>query len=290
MQLPFLEHLSNISLGVRTDAPGDQNGGNDDESESMPNTKALTTVDSVKLLSMLMRKLNLLHHNSTMATSNESRLQYMPELEEDWYYVIIAQFYCEPFAEFSEPEIDFDSFDNLENYKPKMTLLDYLTSIKYSNENMVSAIAREQSFVDGNAPFVSIKSLNSQTYANTSAIVNIESLVEAGFYYEERQDSSERSGVSDTASAVSSAASANDRVRCFWCGLGLNSWEENDVPMEVHAIWSPLCPWVLRSCGRAFVRKALLKSTHVAGQSVAGAMVLNDTTLHILRNWEEPRG
>jgi baculoviral IAP repeat-containing protein 5 len=35
-----------------------------------------------------------------------------------------------------------------------------------------------------------------------------------------------------------------DQVRCFTCGLELESWEPQDVPWDQHATHSEKCPWV----------------------------------------------
>ena len=34
----------------------------------------------------------------------------------------------------------------------------------------------------------------------------------------------------------------HDRVRCFWCGVILHDWEQEDDPLDQHAEWSPKCP------------------------------------------------
>ncbi|XP_037667109.1 baculoviral IAP repeat-containing protein 7 [Choloepus didactylus] len=45
-----------------------------------------------------------------------------------------------------------------------------------------------------------------------------------------------------------------DKVRCFFCYGGLQSWEQGDDPWAEHATWFPRCEFLLRSKGRDFVR------------------------------------
>uniref|UniRef100_A0A8C9P9I2 RING-type E3 ubiquitin transferase n=1 Tax=Spermophilus dauricus TaxID=99837 RepID=A0A8C9P9I2_SPEDA len=45
-----------------------------------------------------------------------------------------------------------------------------------------------------------------------------------------------------------------DKVRCFFCYGGLQSWECGDDPWTEHAKWFPRCQFLLRSKGRGFVR------------------------------------
>ncbi|KAL8560945.1 hypothetical protein ACOMHN_019929 [Nucella lapillus] len=44
-----------------------------------------------------------------------------------------------------------------------------------------------------------------------------------------------------------------DCVRCFFCGIGLKSWEAEDVPAEVHARWRPTCEYLRLVKGDVFV-------------------------------------
>ena len=44
-----------------------------------------------------------------------------------------------------------------------------------------------------------------------------------------------------------------DCVRCFFCGIGLKSWEEGDIPAEVHARWRPTCEYLRLVKGDEFV-------------------------------------
>uniref|UniRef100_A0A8C2UVY5 RING-type E3 ubiquitin transferase n=1 Tax=Chinchilla lanigera TaxID=34839 RepID=A0A8C2UVY5_CHILA len=45
-----------------------------------------------------------------------------------------------------------------------------------------------------------------------------------------------------------------DKVRCFFCCGGLQSWEHGDDPWTEHAKWFPRCQFLLQSRGRGFVR------------------------------------
>uniref|UniRef100_A0A8C6EF55 RING-type E3 ubiquitin transferase n=1 Tax=Moschus moschiferus TaxID=68415 RepID=A0A8C6EF55_MOSMO len=44
-----------------------------------------------------------------------------------------------------------------------------------------------------------------------------------------------------------------DKVRCFFCYGGLQSWEQGDDPWTEHARWFPRCEFLLRTKGRDFV-------------------------------------
>nr|XP_012295877.1 baculoviral IAP repeat-containing protein 7 isoform X1 [Aotus nancymaae] len=44
-----------------------------------------------------------------------------------------------------------------------------------------------------------------------------------------------------------------DKVRCFFCYGGLQSWKRGDDPWTEHAKWFPRCQFLLRSKGRDFV-------------------------------------
>uniref|UniRef100_A0A8C8ZYG7 RING-type E3 ubiquitin transferase n=1 Tax=Prolemur simus TaxID=1328070 RepID=A0A8C8ZYG7_PROSS len=47
-----------------------------------------------------------------------------------------------------------------------------------------------------------------------------------------------------------------DKVRCFCCCGGLQSWKQGDDPWTEHAKWFPRCPFLLQSKGRDFVHSA----------------------------------
>ena len=46
-----------------------------------------------------------------------------------------------------------------------------------------------------------------------------------------------------------------DRVKCFYCDGGLQNWERNDNPWFEHAKWFPLCEFLLKKQGIAYVEK-----------------------------------
>ena len=54
-----------------------------------------------------------------------------------------------------------------------------------------------------------------------------------------------------------------DCVRCFFCGIGLKSWEPDDVPSEVHARWRPSCDYLRLVKGNTFVDQ--LSSAEASG-------------------------
>lgn len=56
-------------------------------------------------------------------------------------------------------------------------------------------------------------------------------LAEAGFYHVGRED----------------------HVLCFYCGVALRNWEDNDIPWEAHAKWMPECFYVLSIKGHDYV-------------------------------------
>ncbi|XP_020933239.1 baculoviral IAP repeat-containing protein 7 isoform X3 [Sus scrofa] len=67
-----------------------------------------------------------------------------------------------------------------------------------------------------------------------SAVVRPELLAAAGFFHTGQQD----------------------KVRCFFCYGGLQSWERGDDPWTEHARWFPRCEFLLQTKGRDFVCSA----------------------------------
>ena len=49
----------------------------------------------------------------------------------------------------------------------------------------------------------------------------------------------------------------SDIVKCFYCGLALDKWMPNDVPIFEHARWSPECGYVLLMKGKSYVKSVL---------------------------------
>jgi len=46
----------------------------------------------------------------------------------------------------------------------------------------------------------------------------------------------------------------SDRVKCWYCNGGLQSWDYTDKPMEEHAKWYPQCEFVLQQKGEDYVQ------------------------------------
>ncbi|XP_070189487.1 inhibitor of apoptosis protein-like isoform X2 [Littorina saxatilis] len=57
-----------------------------------------------------------------------------------------------------------------------------------------------------------------------------------------------------------------DCVRCFFCGIGLKSWEPGDIPAEVHARWRPTCEYLRLVKGDEFVDQVANGGRNVAGR------------------------
>lgn len=55
-----------------------------------------------------------------------------------------------------------------------------------------------------------------------------------------------------------------DCVRCFFCGIGLKSWEPGDIPAEVHARWRPTCEYLRLVKGDEFVDQVANGGRNVA--------------------------
>uniref|UniRef100_A0A8C6ALK3 RING-type E3 ubiquitin transferase n=1 Tax=Monodon monoceros TaxID=40151 RepID=A0A8C6ALK3_MONMO len=76
-----------------------------------------------------------------------------------------------------------------------------------------------------------------------SAVVPPELLAAAGFFHTGQQD----------------------KVRCFFCYGGLQSWEQGDDPWTEHARWFPRCEFLLRTKGRDFVCRVQESCCRVPG-------------------------
>ncbi|AAP85726.1 iap-3 [Adoxophyes orana granulovirus] len=63
-------------------------------------------------------------------------------------------------------------------------------------------------------------------------------LAEAGFFY----------------------TNVGDRVRCFYCDVGLKDWEPTDTAWGQHARWTSLCEYVLLVKGTDYVQKVLTEA------------------------------
>ena len=71
-----------------------------------------------------------------------------------------------------------------------------------------------------------------------------------------------------------------DCVRCFFCGIGLKSWEPGDVPAEVHARWRPTCEYLRLVKGDEFVDQVANGGRNVANGEV-GARNPHHTFHHL---------
>ncbi|XP_023598750.1 LOW QUALITY PROTEIN: baculoviral IAP repeat-containing protein 7 [Trichechus manatus latirostris] len=59
--------------------------------------------------------------------------------------------------------------------------------------------------------------------------------------------------------------SPQDKVRCFFCCGGLQSWERGDDPWTEHAKWFPRCEFLLQSKGTGFVRSVQDSYSYLLG-------------------------
>ncbi|CAK7319509.1 Baculoviral IAP repeat-containing protein 7 [Vulpes lagopus] len=76
-----------------------------------------------------------------------------------------------------------------------------------------------------------------------TAVVRPELLAAAGFFHTGQQD----------------------KVRCFFCYGGLQSWEQGDDPWTEHAKWFPRCEFLLQTKGRDFVCSVQEACCHLLG-------------------------
>ncbi|XP_008072976.1 baculoviral IAP repeat-containing protein 7 [Carlito syrichta] len=56
-----------------------------------------------------------------------------------------------------------------------------------------------------------------------------------------------------------------DKVRCFFCYGGLQSWKQGDDPWTEHARWFPRCQFLLQAKGRDFVHSVQETHAHLLG-------------------------
>jgi baculoviral IAP repeat-containing protein 7/8 len=54
-----------------------------------------------------------------------------------------------------------------------------------------------------------------------------------------------------------------DRVICYYCGLGLKDWDKSDIPWEEHALYCGECTHVLVVKGKNFVHKVVRKHNNI---------------------------
>ncbi|KAB0404624.1 hypothetical protein E2I00_017071, partial [Balaenoptera physalus] len=77
-----------------------------------------------------------------------------------------------------------------------------------------------------------------------------------------------------TLRAATFGASQQDKVRCFFCYGGLQSWEQGDDPWTEHARWFPRCEFLLRTRGRDFVCRVQESCCRVPGSWGSGGWVV----------------
>lgn len=88
-------------------------------------------------------------------------------------------------------------------------------------------------------PMYATRDSRKESFKNWSSDLpqDVESMVEAGFFY----------------------IGTTDSVKCFQCGGGLKNWETNDIPWEEHARWFPHCRYVILHKGTEYVTKSKIK-------------------------------
>ncbi|KAK7107653.1 hypothetical protein V1264_015542 [Littorina saxatilis] len=58
-----------------------------------------------------------------------------------------------------------------------------------------------------------------------------------------------------------------DCVRCFYCGVGLKSWDENDDPLVEHVRWRPQCVYLLATKGRQHIHSVINRTGNTNSQN-----------------------
>ncbi|XP_076444472.1 baculoviral IAP repeat-containing protein 3-like [Babylonia areolata] len=71
-----------------------------------------------------------------------------------------------------------------------------------------------------------------------------------------------------------------DCIRCFYCGVGLKTWSQDDNVMVEHIRWRPTCGYVLHTKGRQFVNsiKQRIQASSSEGQTTPGNQDGTSTT------------
>jgi baculoviral IAP repeat-containing protein 7/8 len=77
-------------------------------------------------------------------------------------------------------------------------------------------------------PDMVIGETRKKTYNNWMSVQDPDDLVKCGFFYQGK----------------------GDRVSCFYCGITLGNWLEEDDPWIEHARWSGDCPYLLLNVRR----------------------------------------
>ncbi|CCU56005.1 inhibitor of apoptosis 3 [Choristoneura rosaceana entomopoxvirus 'L'] len=84
-----------------------------------------------------------------------------------------------------------------------------------------------------------------------------EELAEAGFYY----------------------TNCGDKVKCFYCDLGLKDWENNDIVWEQHARWAQKCNYVSLVKGEEYIQQVISNAHIVKDNSDEYVNNINNTQL-----------
>ncbi len=51
----------------------------------------------------------------------------------------------------------------------------------------------------------------------------------------------------------------SDKIECFFCGLRLCNWIDNEIPVEQHIIFSPKCAFLKMTKGREYIEQTRQK-------------------------------
>lgn len=99
-------------------------------------------------------------------------------------------------------------------------------------------------------------------------------LAEAGFFYIGKGKCLINSWFFLNVSPLAIHLGTGDHVQCFFCDLGLKSWEPSDDPWREHARWSPACAFLLLKMGSQFV-EASRSNEQVLGDAPAVSSALD---------------
>lgn len=72
-----------------------------------------------------------------------------------------------------------------------------------------------------------------KNWPKTFSAYQIQNLSDAGFFYTGR----------------------SDKIECFWCGVRLCNWNDNESPVEQHIIWSPKCSFLKMTKGIEYIEE-----------------------------------
>ncbi|XP_078321655.1 baculoviral IAP repeat-containing protein 8-like [Crassostrea virginica] len=136
-----------------------------------------------------------------------------------------------------------------------------------SNEEKVARFAREYgiNLAQPKHPQYAIKATRLGTFRDWLRIStqSAESMAEAGFFH---------------------PPGNNDVVFCFYCGVGLEKWEEGDEPWGEHARWSPNCVFVINIKGQEFIEIEQLRNSNPEEYLIRKTRALGMDSTDINRN------